>query len=89
MNNYEGQVTNKQICKVTDADEVLAHISLQNKLEVMLKGRSFLFWVKKTGWRGNLPIYLFFCPDHGYVTSHLIGEYEKLVCPYCDYTLEC
>lgn len=79
----------KQICKLTNTTEVVARISLLNKLEVMLRGRSFLFWAKKKGWQGSLPIYLFFCPTHGYVYSHLIGEYEKLACPQCNYMLEC
>jgi len=79
----------KHTWKMKNTTEVVARISLLNKLEVMLKGRSFLFWAKKEGWQGSLPIYLFFCPSHGYVSSHLMGEYERLACPYCDYVLEC
>lgn len=88
--NYENKVTKEtRICKFENTTQVAARVSIQNKLEVILRGRSFLFLAKKTGWHGSLPIYLFFCPNHGFVTSHLIGEYEKLACPYCNYILEC
>lgn len=79
----------KQICKLANTTEVVARISLLNKLEVMFRGRSFLFWAKKEGWHRSLPIYLFLCPNHGYVSSQLIGEYERLACPHCNYILEC
>ena len=82
--NYE-----EHLRRFWDTAHVTVRISLQNSLEVMLKGKSLLFWAQKKGWKGSLPIYLFRCPFHGFVTSHLVGQDERLVCPHCDYILEC
>ena len=82
--NYE-----EHFISFDNTTQVDFRISLQNRLEVTLKGKSLLFWGQKKGWKGRLPIYLFRCPFHGLVTSHLIGQDERLACPYCDYILEC
>lgn len=60
------------------------HLSLWNKVELMLSGRSELGkFALNVSWREKLPFYAFKCPVHGIVANYPHGFDGILGCPIC------
>ena len=57
--------------------------TLLQRIEIMLKGHTYLGPMKKPGWRGYLPHYLLKCSKHGYVVDYPHGDWDELSCPIC------
>jgi len=61
-------------------------LSIWKKLVLLVKGRVFMGYERRPGWRHSLSIYAFRCPYHGIQTEYEHGFYERLDCPLCSYS---
>lgn len=61
-------------------------LSIWQKLILLVKGRVFVGYERRSGWSESLPIYAFRCPRHGIQTDNRHGFYERLDCPLCSYS---
>ena len=55
-------------------------LSLKQRLELLITGKTFLRMKKKPGWSGPLPIYLVRCSKHGNYERHPMGEDGYFAC---------
>ena len=58
-------------------------LSLRQKVELKLFGKTCIGYKTKPGWSGYLPFYLVKCEKHGLFETYPEGYREKLVCPKC------
>jgi len=63
--------------------------SLRNweKAQLLIMGCALRRHEKREGWKGELPIYLAKCPEHGYFEDYPHGFITLLQCPHpkCEY----
>lgn len=65
-------------------------LTIQQRLILLVRGRVLLFYDRRPGWIGSLPIYAFKCPQHGLQSDYPHGNYERLDCPLCKFSIyEC
>lgn len=65
----------------------ITRLSIKQKFILLFKEKVFLFYETRPGWRGSLPIYAFRCPRHGIQTDYPHGNYERLDCQLCRYSI--
>jgi hypothetical protein len=58
-------------------------LTLLQRLHLRLTGRVRVGWMRRPGWRGELPFYAFRCPIHGIVVDYPHGHSGRLECPRC------
>ena len=58
-------------------------LSLINRLKLLLMGHVYVGDRMEDGWKEALPCYVFKCPRHGLVISHVRGYNQYLECPEC------
>jgi hypothetical protein len=61
----------------------LRKLTVWQRLQLLLKGYTFLRWEKRPGWSGYLPIYLVKCRRHGLFEDYPHGYREYFICPKC------
>jgi len=57
-------------------------LTLKQRLELLILGRTYLGSWAKPGWKGPLPWYAFKCPKHDLVANYVQGG-DELRCPLC------
>ena len=62
-------------------------LTIKQRLVLLVRGRVFLSYERRLGWIGSLPIYAFECPHHGIQADYPHGNYERLDCPLCRYSI--
>ncbi len=58
-------------------------LSLRQRLELRLTGKTYVGHDARPGWTGAMPFYAFECPKHGLVTNYPMGYEKRLECPKC------
>ena len=59
------------------------HLSVLQRIELQLLGSTKIGYKRQHGWKKELPIYLFRCPNHGLKLSYESGYGSMLLCPEC------
>jgi len=62
-------------------------LTIKQRLVLLVMGRVFLSYERRPGWIGSLPIYAFKCPHHGTQVDYPHGNYDRLDCPLCRYSI--
>jgi len=58
-------------------------LNIFQRLELWLRGHTYVGHRMQPGWRGPLPFYAFRCPEHGLVVNYPQGFSHILRCPIC------
>jgi hypothetical protein len=67
-----------------DGELQISRLSIRNKVELKLFGRSKLGkHALNQSWRGAAEFYAFKCERHGIVVNYLHGYEQVLKCPIC------
>ncbi len=64
-------------------ERVVSKLSTRQKLSLKMDGYVEVGFIKKEGWKSELPCYLFKCEEHGYQISTASGYEMILHCPKC------
>jgi hypothetical protein len=62
---------------------IAPRLTLLQRLQLRLTGSVRVGWMRRPGWKEELPLYAFRCSIHGIVVNYPHGFSGRLECPHC------